>query len=299
MNKVLFNNGGQPVYLDDLETIQGVASDVLPGVLKQLVRSAIPAYGFWTSGAVLGNLVPFGSVSPGAKGFFITPYCTISRNDDTKKAVLDFWEGGYVCIGEELLEYAATKIEVDYGSPFYVIVKKDYENRTLDNGEVAACKEHKYAVISKDASESDCYSSADLCSLADAMYNIVFARRGVVLENSWKKLNVYFLNGYSGTVEYRETTDSYRYRINISSTDTNNKTGNIDLFDTTESGWPGGYRNSVSCLFGSGGDDESETCILRFSQERIAYLSPVDSNRTPAVWTPFNCQVKTIFEIPK
>ena len=63
MNKVLFNTGGQPVYLDDLETIQDLASESLPGVLKQLVRSAIPAYGYWTSGDILGNKVPLGGVS--------------------------------------------------------------------------------------------------------------------------------------------------------------------------------------------------------------------------------------------
>lgn len=294
MNKVLFNNGGQPVYLDDLETIQGLASDVLPGVLKQLVRSAIPAYGFWTSGAVLGNLVPLGSVSPSAKGFFITPYCTISRNDDTKKVVLDFFEGGYVCIGNELLEYAATKIEVAYGSPFYVIVKKDYETRILDNGEVAACKEHKYAVISKDPSESDCYSSAELCSLADAIYNIVSARRKIV-EEKWTKLSVSFMNGYYGTVEYRETTDSYRYKINIASGDTTEKTGDIDLFDTLGK-WPGGFRNTVSCLFGAGGDDQASASMIFFSQDGVAVLHPLVK---PDLWNPANCPVNVIFEIPK
>ena len=295
MNKVLFNNGGQPVYLDDLETIQSLASDVLPGVLKQLVRSAIPAYSYWTSGDVLGNIVPLGSVSTSAKGFFITPFCAISRNDVTKKVVLDFFEGGYVCIGNELLEYTASKIELDYGAPFYVIVKKELlENRSLDNGEVAACKEHKYAVITKDPSESDCYSSAELCSLADAIYNIVSARRKIV-EEKWTKLSVSFMNGYSGTVEYRETTDSYRYKINIASGDTTEKTGDIDLFDT-KGVWPGGFRDTVSCLFGAGGDDQASASMIFFSQDGVAMLHPLAKAN---LWYPANCPVKVIFEIPK
>ena len=295
MNKVLFNTGGQPVYLDDLETIQDLASESLPGVLKQLVRSAIPAYGYWTSGDILGNKVPLGGVSTSAKGFFITPFCLISRNDETKKAVLDFAEGGYVCIGDELLEYAATKIEVDYGSPFYVIVKKDVlDNRSLDNGEIAACRERKYAVISKESSETDCYSSADLCSLADAIYNIVSARRSVV-ESQWKKLSVDFLNGYSGSVEYRETTDSYRYRIDIASSDTTEKTYDIELFDTGGK-WPGGFRQAVSCLFGAAGDDETTPSLVRFGQDGMALLHPLVK---PIEWRPANCSVKVIFEIPK
>lgn len=298
MNKVLFNTGGQPVYLDDLETIQKLASESLPGILKLLVRSAIPDYiGYWTSDNIFNNLVPMGSVSTESKGFFITPFCVISRNDVTQKLVLKFIDGGYVCINNEILEYEKTEVDIDYYSPFYVIVKKDnLDNRTLDNGEQVPCTEHKYAVISKDAAETDCYSSAELCSLTDAIYNIVSAKRSVA-ENKWKKLSVGFMNGYAGTVEYRELSDCYRYRINISSQNGTEMTGSFSLFDTYESGWPGGYRKCVSCLFGAGGDDETYPSYISFGQDGDARIHCLASN--PIEWRPSNCPVKIVFDVSK
>ena len=299
MNKVLFNTGGQPIYLDDLEVIQKLASESLPEILNLVVRSAIPSYvGSWTSNEILGNLIPMGTVSTSSKGFFVTPFCLSSRNDETRKVVLQFIDGGFLCIGNDFIKYEATEIEVDYGSPFYIIIKKDkHDNRTLDNGEQAPCQEHKYAIISNERSQIDeCYSSDQFCSLTDAIYNIIKSKIDVNARK-WTKLNVHFLSGYGGTVEYRELTDCYRFRINIVSNNNTDISGSIPLFDTYESGWPGDIQNTISCMFGAGGDDETYPSYISFDGEGNARLHCMSAN--PIEWRPLNCPVKTIFEIPK
>ena len=300
MNKIIFNNGGQPVFLDDLKVIQDLAGESLPGVLEAIVKSAVSPYlENWTSDSILGTIIPMGEITENAEGFWIAPACSCEKNDTTRKVRLTMY-AGYVCIGGELLHYDQTEIEVAYGAPFYVIVKKEEEDRRiLANGSEAACKECKYAVISSGASVTDeCHSSAKIGSLPDAICKIIKAKNNV--EVAWRNIDVTFDNLYGGTVKYQELTDCFRYHINISSrADSFGNTGKI-LFHVGNDIWPGGHRECVSCLFATGTTDTAYPCYIRFTKEGNALLTPVyqDGNIETSL-RPDACPVNIVFEMAK
>ena len=295
MNKVKFNHGGQPVYLDDLSAIQALASETLPEVLEFIAQSDIwRSAENWKSDDALAEYVPMGTVSP-FRGYWLSLFFTFTITGS--KIRIAFAHGGYVSIGGEILHFEDTDIEVDYGSPFYVIVKEeDTDIRTLENGEMASCGMHKYAVLSSERSVSDeCYSSAEMYNLMDAVHNIVKAKR-VYEENRWIPLNVDFYHGYSGTVEYCELADRYRFHIDISSTDATSIYGSFPLF--RETSLPINYQHVISGLVATGGDDVCYASCIKFNSDNDAILLPLESV-SHGCWSPAECPVNVIFEVPK
>lgn len=287
MNKLKFNAGGQPVYLDDLNVLQELPAEYASAILRGLLTSPV------IEGEIkkLKAMFPFGTEN--ILGYFLHFY---PRQIDKERWRFD---PGCIFLDGEILDFAGGDFDLVSGSPFYVIVHNDPLNvRTLDNGSQESCGVSRYAEISATPSETlPSYPSSQLGDLMDTIFLKIRAKLNGSSEE-WIPLRVTFYNGYSGTVEYRELTDCYRIRINISSQGDNTESqGDIALFATYGSGWPGQYRNQRSGLFGAGGDDSANTAYISFGQDGDAMLCSL--NADPILWSPGHCSVKTIFDIPK
>lgn len=286
MNKLKFNAGGQPVYLDDLNVLQELPAEYASAILRGLLTSPI------IEGEIknLKAMVHFGTEN--IRGYFLHFY-------PTQIGSRWHFEPGCIFLDGEILDFAGGTFDLNSGNLFYVIVHNDPLNvRTLDNGSQESCGVSRYAEISATPSETlPSYPSSQLGDLMDTIALKMRAKLNILSEK-WVPLRVTFFNGYSGTVEYRELTDCYRIRIDISSEEQfEDVQGDILLFGTHGSGWPGRYRNQRSGLFGAGGDDNSNTAYISFGQDGYAMLCSLGAN--PTSWSPGHCSVKTIFDVPK
>lgn len=286
MNKLKFNAGGQPVYLDDLNVLQELPAEYASAILRGLL----------TSPDIEGEIKKFKAMFPfgteNKLGYFLHFY---PKQIDGNRWRFD---PGCIFLDGEILDFAGGEFDLVSGSPFYVIVHNDPLNvRTLDNGSQESCGVSLYAEISATPSETlPSYPSSQLGDLMDTIFLKIREKLNGA-SDEWIPLQVDFFNGYSGTVEYRELTDCYRIRIDIhsegSSADVDHS---IQLFQTGID-WPGIRSHQRSGLFGTGGDDVTHTSYISFVQDGKAELFKLDSDTR--FWSPRRCRVKTIFDIPK
>ena len=240
MNKLLLNNGGQPVFLDDLGVLQDLPTEQVSGIIESIIDFAgwpSPSYN-----EELKEYVPIGGRFIGSgrvTGCFISLNVNNVTLNTTTGIVTCQFKAGYVYVNGELLKYDATTLEIANGSPFYVIVRTEYDNqRTLDDGTRAYCKEIKRAVLSSETSTTEeCYSSAYMGDLLDLIYMSAEHR---LTSTKWKEQNFTELfNGMSGYVKYRTFPNFVRYEIYLHS----------DIYETAslESGRLKLARANFSC----------------------------------------------------
>ena len=263
MNKVLFNGGGQPIYLDDLQIIQDGVREAAEEIISAL-------------GVDLDQEV-----------FFVKkPTMTLNGSLATfSDGVLWHEDYGLIPINR------VSNLNIGSAQAYVKIVVTDSDSRTFEDGQQYACKRTVVANIVNSQSGT-CYPFSGI----DDMVSRLSALLDKSNSEHWIPINVHFYNDYSGTVEYQEFEDFYRIRIDISSTDYENQQGSIALFGTWDSRWPGRYRDQRSGLFGAGGDDVSYTSYISFGQDGDAVLDRFGSGDC---WSPGECSVKTIFDIPK
>lgn len=266
MNKVLFNSGGQPVYLDDLQIIQDEVREAAEEIISSL-------------GVDLDQEV-----------FYVKkPTMTLDGSLATfSNGVLWHKDYGLIPIN------GVSNLNVSLAQTYVRIMVTDSNNRTFEDGQQYACKQTVVANIVN--------IQSGICYLFSEIQDMM-SKLSTLLHNSdskrWIPLNVFFYNGYSGKVEYREYPDYYQYHIDISSNNTEFGISGSLLFEVGADGWPGGSRNSVSCLFGTGGDDVAYASYVAFV-DGMARIFPLRSDVEGAsIWTPADCPVNIIFEIAK
>lgn len=178
MNKLIFHEGGQPVYLNDLQMLQEQFADMIGSFIDLLTypqfnRSTWEVaecnfYTYWKIGRKTD-----GSLNP-KNGFFwnlkLENYSSAIYPGTVTLAP------GYVYIKGEMLKYERTTLS-DSGledREFFVIVKsRDDDLRTLDNGETVNCVSRKYAVLSTERPEAseEFYSSHTISSVVENLYS--------------------------------------------------------------------------------------------------------------------------------
>ena len=287
MNKVIFNEGGQPVFLDDLELLQELSLAQIGGIVEPIMDgSTWPVYEYSTG---FKNLFPVGTGS--LVGCFVSLNLTAyGRNDTTRVAECHF-RAGYVYVNGELLKYDAATLNLSYGVPFYVIVKKEYaEQRTLDNGSAAYCKETKRAVLSASPSTTDeCYSSAQIGDLMDSIYNLTWIRMRQAARN-WTTISFTGANGFSGVIKYCYLPDCIRYNIVLTSSASGDASLNSSYRIALASGTFPGDPNNSPIMFVNG-----RPCYLEFLMGSL-YLRFADGSFTSVPYSRIN--INTTFDIP-
>lgn len=279
MNKLLFNEGGQPVFLDDLKTLQESPQEQFSMLLAVLGSNEE----IFLMNAMTGKLISVDETT--GKSTFKT-----ERNRIAKEGVI--------------YEIPETTIVVDsFYDPLYVGFKTtESDRRNFNDGQEHACLAVREAFLSTTKLDDSMQNVWSLKTMWSLMAPLVKANTA---SESYKNIRVEFRNGYSGIVQYKDVGDAYRIRIDIKSENAEWDTGGIpsadpltSLLSFTDQDFPYSDRTFYAdIVIGVGGDTSARaghaSLVNRENTLWLEGVSGMDFN------TPSNCPVKTIFEIPK
>lgn len=180
MNKLVFHEGGQPIYLNDFQTLQEQFCEILGAFIEQMTYTQFNR----TSWEIMEcNFYKRAHIGVGANneaqtknGFFLNLKLEM-YDSNTFQATL---APGYVYINGEFLKYDRTTLALsDSNTEFFVIVKtRDEDLRELASGEQAYCVQKKYAVLSREqpGATEEYYSSHTIMSFVENLYYKMYWR---------------------------------------------------------------------------------------------------------------------------
>lgn len=266
MNTLKFNEGGQPVFLDDLKTLQ----DNQQETSSQLM-------------SVLGN---------GQKAFLMkkpqVETISVSETDLTTTFIL---KAGTLVVDGVAMSWDDTQLTIgDWETPIYLIVKRTEAGaRVFQDGQTRNCNVITTVTPTLDNSGAkEYYNLYDLKTLNELIRDFLEIR-----DAAWQNLSVNFKNGYSGIVRYQDLDVCRRIYVNIQSSSVAQVSGSLDLFYTSES-FLQSFRSPVTAYV------PSENGVSSFEIE--GYEGMVRANISlPAddLNNPSDVPVKIIFELPK
>ena len=267
MNRLKFNEGGQPVYVDDLETLQENDAESMKRLLEALTG--------------------------GVKAYLLTEWETEIVSVDVEKSTttVKIYAGTAVVDGEFVSWDDVTVTLQSWDDPIYLCIKREKtDNRVFEDGQTRACAVETKGYISTDKSgATENYCIYDL----PMMTKLVRKAIGVSDEPSYKQLKVTFCNGYTGTVMYKELEETYRIKVNIKSTSNKEITGSIDLF----------YYDGVlpdAFVTSTRGYVQTENGVQDFSLSSFERTVRADvSLPFDDVDRPSALPIKMIFDLPK
>nr|DAU35606.1 MAG TPA: hypothetical protein [Caudoviricetes sp.] len=271
MNRLKFNEGGQPVYVDDLETLQENDAESMRKLLETL--------------------------SGGVKAYLLADWKTEIVSVDVEKSTTTakIYAGTAVVDGEFVSWEDTTVVLQTWNDPIYLCIKRtETDSRTFEDGQTRTCAVKTEGYLSMDNSgATESYSVYEL----PVMTKLVRKAIGVNDEPSYKQLKVTFRNGYSGTVAYKELADVYRYKIDIRSDNATEIKGSVDLFycDDAMPGAQGGAFNTPTRAFVQTENGVQDFDLYAFEGEVHANVSLPFDDVSSAAGLP----VKIIFDLPK
>ena len=271
MNKLLFNQGGQPVFLDDMKLLQdnpGSQAAMLLGGLTGGVN-------VFLFNSMNGELVS-SDVTNGTSTF------RISRNWIA-------WDG-------IIYEIPETTVTVpSWDTPVYIgLQTTDTGVRTFEDGQQHACVQTTRACLSLEKTDPGMVNVWELKTLFELMGPLVKVREPV---SAYKDMRVTFHNGYTGKVQYKEETDYYKVIIKLSSSNPAWGPDSGALFGVNPSSY-GFMSQKVSNSFLTGGDTPARQQIAQIKiVDGGAVLSGIDL--TGDTNTPLSCPINAMMIIPK
>lgn len=259
------------MYLEDLETLQ----DNDTTTLKQLLEALTGGESVYLLQALEGELTGV----------------DWDKNESTFKV-----HGGSAVVKGELVTWEETTMTVtSWEDPLYLCLKRsETDNRVFEDGQTRACQEKVESYISTENSGvEESYLVWDLPVMTALMKKAL----GMTAEPSYQKLDVTFMNGYTGSVMYKELTDVYRYKIDIKSTNTTALTGSVSLFYAGESlpGAKGGAFVTPTKAFVATENGVQSFELKCFEGTVRAVVSMPFDDVSAAADLP----VKMIFDLPK
>lgn len=275
MIKLLFKEGGQPVYLDDLEALQNNAQTQL--------------------GLLLSNL------GDGADMYlFEKMEADIVSGDITKGTTTFKTRQNWLAKGGVIYEIPPTTLTVkSWSDPIWLGIKTtETDKRTFDDGQERMCMETTEAYLSTDKTSDDMVNVNQLKTLWQLMAPEIQHNERF---SEYQTLKVTWYNGYSGVVKGKDIGDAYRIMINVSSSNTSweeNANGKILMaFDDSAYMIMQNENLFVDVVKGTGGDTPARQMHATLAiREGIVYLEGMGEGD---IDTPIFCDIKVIFEIPK
>nr|DAN23613.1 MAG TPA: hypothetical protein [Caudoviricetes sp.] len=273
MNRLLFNEGGQPIFLDDIKLLQ----DNDAGFNRQFLNAI--------SGKSSAFLLQHLDMKP------------LSVDQEKLTTTAKVYAGSIVVAGE-IIDFPESTVTVKtWSDPLYVCIKEtENEEREFEDGQTRPCRKSVQAYIStsKDGAKV-AYNVLELPTLTELL------RRNLGLGgvDTWKNIPVTFFNGYTGKVQYQKQGDSTRIKVKISSMkgEWDAMPGKGILFEVDPQ--VGSFLNRKwSGTFGTGGDDGSNICALEFYDGKCSLRDLRElSGASNVLDSPIECPVSLIFEI--
>jgi hypothetical protein len=273
MNRLLFNEGGQPIFLDDIKLLQ----DNDAGFNRQFLNAI--------SGKSSAFLLQHLDMKP------------LSVDQEKLTTTAKVYAGSIVVAGE-IIDFPESTVTVKtWSDPLYVCIKEtENEEREFEDGQTRPCRKSVQAYIStsKDGAKTS-YNVLELPTLTELL------RRNLGLGgvDTWKNIPVTFFNGYTGQVQYQKQGDSTRIKVKISSMkgEWDAMPGKGILFEVDPQ--VGSFLNiKWSGTFGTGGDDGSHLCALEFYDGKCSLRDLRElSGASDVLDSPIECPVSLTFEI--
>ena len=273
MNRLVFNEGGQPIFLDDIKLLQ----DNDAGFNRQFLNA----------------------ISGKSSAFLFQPLDMKPLSVDQEKltTTAKVYAGSIVVVGE-IIDFPESTVTVKtWSDPLYVCIKEtENEEREFEDGQTRPCRKSVQAYIStsKDGAKV-AYNVLELPTLTELL------RRNLGLGgiDTWKNIPVTFFNGYTGQVQYQKQGGSTRIKVKISSLkgEWDAMPGKGILFEVDSQ--VGSFLNRKwSGTFGTGGDDGSHLCALEFYDGKCSLRDLRElSGASDVLDSPIECPVSLIFEI--
>ena len=273
MNRLVFNEGGQPIFLDDIKLLQ----DNDAGFNRQFLNA----------------------ISGKSSAFLFQPLDMKPLSVDQEKltTTAKVYAGSIVVAGE-IIDFPESTVTVKtWSDPLYVCIKEtENEEREFEDGQTRPCRKSVQAYIStsKDGAKV-AYNVLELPTLTELL------RRNLGLGgvDTWKNIPVTFFNGYTGQVQYQKQSGSTRIKVKISSMkgEWDAMPGKGILFEVDPQ--VGSFLNRKwSGTFGTGGDDGSHLCALEFYDGKCSLRDLRElSGASDVLDSPIECPVSLIFEI--
>ena len=273
MNRLVFNEGGQPIFLDDIKLLQ----DNDAGFNRQFLNA----------------------ISGKSSAFLFQPLDMKPLSVDQEKltTTAKVYAGSIVVAGE-IIDFPESTVTVKtWSDPLYVCIKEtENEEREFEDGQTRPCRKSVQAYIStsKDGAKV-AYNVLELPTLTELL------RRNLGLGgiDTWKNIPVTFFNGYTGQVQYQKQGGSTRIKVKISSLkgEWDAMPGKGILFEVGSQ--VGSFLNRKwSGIFGTGGDDGSHLCALEFYDGKCSLRDLRElSGASDVLDSPIECPVSLIFEI--
>ena len=271
MNKILFSDGGQPFYLDDLKLLQSNPTEQMELLLRALGAG--------------NNVFLLDSI-----------HLDITETNATEGTTTFKIKQNWLVANGIIYEIPETILTVQsWDTPLYVGVKHvSADRRTFEDGQQHACREVSEAYLTIEKTDGS-FDVSKLKTLFELMAPLMATKVPV---REYKDVKVTFLNGYSGRIQYKAEVDFYRVRMTLTSKnfEWTEATGGV-FYESTET--PSWFNQSISEAFLTGGDTPA--------RKQMAYISLKDSNATLSgdinldvdINTPLACPIKTFFIIPK
>lgn len=266
MKRLKFNEGGQPVFLDDLKTLQ----DNQQGASSQLM-------------SVLGN---------GQKAFLLKkPDIEISTVSEDELTTTFTLKAGTLVVDGIAISWSDTQLTIgDWETPIYLVVKRtETGGRVFQDGQTRNCNIEATVTPTLDNSGAEeYYSLYDLKTLNELILDFLDLK-----DTAWQNLSVNFKNGYSGIVKYQDLDVCRKIYIKIQSSNVTPVSGSVDLFYTSES-FMQAFRSPVTASVASENGIQSFEIEAFDGMVRANISLPADDLDSPS-----NLPVKIIFELPK
>lgn len=184
MKKILFNNGGQPTFLDDLKTLQDVVFATTEGIVDGLAGEGV-------------YLVDKPESRPlaGSNYWYIVSPTRVLVN-------------GQVVIATGTAGFKLSNL-------YLHVYERDVDARVLANGTTAPCAKETVAEwVKNPADASGMYSAFDMKTIRQAVAEQMYEDDTLVLSNPTTD------NGYHGTIKRQEMGNIIRYIVNLESEQT-------------------------------------------------------------------------------
>ena len=273
MNRLLFNEGGQPIFLDDIKLLQ----DNDAGFNRQFLNA----------------------ISGKSSAFLFQPLDMKPLSVDQEKltTTAKVYAGSIVVVGE-IIDFPESTVTVKtWSDPLYVCIKEtENEEREFEDGQTRPCRKSVQAYIStsKDGAKV-AYNVLELPTLTELLRRNL----GLAGVDTWKNIPVTFFNGYTGQVQYQKQGGSTRIKVKISSMkgEWDAMPGKGILFEVDPQ--VGSFLNRKwSGTFGTGGDDGSHLCALEFYDGKCSLRDLRElSGASDVLDSPIECPVSLTFEI--
>lgn len=218
MNKVLFNEGGQPVFLDDLSSIQDYCSETAKMILSSL-------------------------------GVDIDSVFFVKKPSITRNGTLATFTPGVIWVKEYGLVPLKEATDIDLGVTGKAFVQLDVSKTTNHDFADGISRPTRLTVSARIVS-MEAGSDYVFFGIGDMMSELA-SLIDITNKTNYQSVEVEWVNGYSGIVEVKAIYGGVRYHVKAKSSSVS------EWADSTKTICYGSFIPSVSTMFMTGGDSPS------------------------------------------